>query len=163
MPSDTLLLPLVGGGGPAATQAPDPVVEAISLYGLIKNDDRQERARLEWHSDIARVAEDKLHDMQRRHYYNHLDPDGHGPNWWLKRAGLLPSGYPQGDGDNSLESLTNNVDHAVHAFTSLRDSPLHRDHIFGRGWFGGQDKIGIACGPGFAPNCWWLWVILITH
>jgi uncharacterized protein YkwD len=152
----------VGGGGAEALTV-DPMVEAISLYGRLKNDDRQERARLEWHSGVARVAEDKLHDMQARHYYDHLDPDGHGPNWWLKRAGLLPNGYPQGDGDNNVESLQNNADHASDSWADLLGSPMHADHLLGRGWFGGQDKIGVACGPGFAPDCWWLWVILITH
>jgi len=157
-------LPQVHGGAQGAPQEPAQVARlllAVELYRLIKTNPEQQRVRFVWDSALADGAERRLNDMQARRYYSHVDPDGRGPNWHLRD--LVPAWYDSRGMANSIESLNNNTDLPDDCLASLLNSPPHVDHILGRGWFGGQERIGIVCGPGYADNCWWIWVVLICH
>jgi uncharacterized protein YkwD len=161
VPAHVLRLPVVYGAGPVAAATDDTLLMAVELYGLIRADPEQRRALLAWDQRLANVAAARVADMQLRHWYGHIDPDGHGPNWWLLEAGIkLPADYERKATANNCESLTNNSDHAADAWAALRSSPPHRAHLLGEGWFGGQHRMGVACGKGYDHDNWYLWVVL---
>ena len=87
-------------------------------------------------SQLALAAEDRIHDLFNRHYFNHVSPDGMQPFVWAQRRGYdysiigenLATGYP---------TATRVVDGWMH-------SPGHRANILGRDF----DEVGVAVAGG---------------
>lgn len=125
----------------------DPSLLESELYRLIRSHPQQQRERLEWDVDLQTIARRRCENMRRDQYVGHVDPDGHGPNWWVHHYGELPDWYEH-DGDvNWIESIRLGPGDAADALAALLFSPRHRDHVLGEGWFGGQWRMGIGCGP----------------
>jgi len=87
-------------------------------------------------SQLALAAEDRIHDLFAKHYFNHVSPDGMQPFVWAQRRGYdysiigenLATGYP---------TATRVVDGWMH-------SPGHRANILGRDF----DEVGVAVAGG---------------
>ena len=85
---------------------------------------------------LALAAEDRIHDLFARHYFNHVSPDGMQPFVWAQRRGYdysvigenLATGYP---------TASSVVDGWMH-------SPAHRANILGRDF----DEVGVAVADG---------------
>ena len=43
--------------------------------------------KLVWSNELAQAAEKKALDMATRDYFDHVDPDGYGMNYWIVKAG----------------------------------------------------------------------------
>ena len=158
-----LRLPAIHGDAVAPAQL-DPFLLESELYRLIRSHPEQRRDRLEWDSDLQRVARLRLADMVERQYYRHTDPDGHGPNWWLRYNGVtLPNWYDHADDANNVESINNNVDIAADCLASFIGSPHHRDHLLGGSdFYRGQSRIGVGFAWGSAA-VQRVWSILTLH
>ncbi|MDD1719143.1 MAG: CAP domain-containing protein [Methanoregulaceae archaeon] len=87
----TLDVALVPEDTPQAEPVPDNggltrVDAAIAKYTNIERTARG-LAALAWDSDLARVAVANSRDMRDRHYFSHVNPDGHDVFWRLGNAG----------------------------------------------------------------------------
>src|SRR5687767_12039102 len=55
---------------------------------------------------LPRVARARAIDLARRNYFDHVNPDGHGPNYLVRQAGYsLPATYDQSARGNKIESI----------------------------------------------------------
>ena len=159
-----LHLPVIHGAAEPA-QA-DPFLLESELYRLIRSHPEQQRDRLEWDSDLQRVARLRVADMRDRQYIAHTNPDGDGPNMVLLANGVaIPAWYDHARDANNVESLRLGPDDAADALAAFVASPHHRAHILGENDFWqGQKRIGIGCGPDWnTPTQQWIFVIISLH
>jgi len=109
--------------GSSATTEADPDPEVLVLVDLV--DGRRSDigcASLTWHDGIARVATAHSLDMQRRDFYDHVNPDAESLLHRLTRAGIAFNGVA---GENLVIGT---VDGTI-AYTLWIDSPEHRANI----------------------------------
>ena len=157
-------LPQVHGDAPAPA---DPLLLAVELYRLIKTDPQQQRDRLIWDADLGRCALLRVVQIRDRGAWagGHTDANGRGPNYWLRVWGIqLPDWYDSADDANNVESLRLGPPDPADVRQAFWDSPHHREHVFGYGFFGGQTRIGIGCCEDWGnPPQQWIWSVLICH
>ncbi len=132
------------------------------IYNLMRQDPNQQRAALNCNPKLIQVARSRAQDMGVRHYFSHVNPDGFGPNYLVRKTGyLLPSNYDQSNTGNNIESIVAGCDTAMCAWTLWMNSTPHRTHILGLDPFFAQQT---QCGIGYAyvPNSpyGYYWVIL---
>ena len=109
------------------------------------------RTRLVWNDRLAKVAEARAYDMAKRNYFDHVDPDGYGPNYHIHQGGYnLNPDWLKKRRDNSFESIGANHETAVDVIKSFiigKGSPgfMHRKHVLGMtDWYGSLKDIGIG-------------------
>jgi uncharacterized protein YkwD len=112
----------------ATSPAKPPTSEDPQIRELVRlvNAERQRRGipTLEWNATLARVAERHSEDMVRRHYFSHVDPDGHDPFDRMRAAGL--------DYQAAAENIAAGQTSAAAVFESWMDSPPHRENLLSR-------------------------------
>lgn len=107
--------------------------------------------QLNWNDKLAKAAEFRAKDMANRDYFEHITPEGIGPNYYISKAGYyLNDDWLKDIKANNFESIAANhataVD-AIKAFIIGKDSPgfMHRKHILGMdNWYGSLYDIGIG-------------------
>lgn len=107
--------------------------------------------QLKWNDNLAKVAEFRAKDMANRDYFEHITPEGIGPNYYINKAGYsLNVDWLKDIKANNFESIAANhataVD-AIKAFIIGNNSPgfMHRKHILGMdSWYGSLYDIGIG-------------------
>lgn len=137
------LLPFVGKG------PTEPLVLDMEheIFAWLKGHKDQQRPFLRWNQKLAAVARYRCEDLMARGYNAHIDPEGRGPNWWVRQYGYkLPSYYHDRDEANYVESLNmggRGVLAEVQA--SWMKSDGHRRHLLGYGgtWMT-QTEIGVG-------------------
>ncbi|MFD1769291.1 CAP domain-containing protein [Sphingobacterium suaedae] len=109
------------------------------------------KIRLRWNNQLARVAEYRARDMAERNYFDHTNPEGIGPNYYIVKAGYtLNKDWTKKRSANNFESIAANHASAVDgikAFIIGRGSPgfMHRKHVLGMdAWNGSLYDIGIG-------------------
>ena len=109
------------------------------------------QTKLVWNDDLAKAAEKRAYDMARRNYFDHVDPDGYGPNYYIQESGYsLNSDWLKKRQANNFESIAANHETAIDgikAFIIGKGSPgfMHRKHVLGLdSWNGSLQDIGIA-------------------
>lgn len=128
---------------------------------LLSSADWQERDVLVCDYRLVYAAQSKAEAMAGGNWFAHDNPDnGETPNELIQRFGCK-HGY--GDG-NSVESIVAGSPDPTLSLNWLLASPLHRRHLAGDGWFGGQDRYGV----GFAQTAngasyyQFYWVLLFS-
>jgi uncharacterized protein YkwD len=125
----------------------------------------QRRPRLTWNPILAKVARERAWDMATRGYFNHVNPDGVGPNTLVERAGYrLPPEYDHRLAGNNIESAAEGYASAAAAWRHWMSSGEHRAHLLGTGVnFDRQMEFGIgyAMRPGSRSGSYW--VVLIAQ
>ncbi len=109
------------------------------------------RKPLVWNNKLAKVALDRVKDMAKRNYFDHINPNGIGPNFYINREGysLNPAWLTKKEANN-FESIAANWPSAIEAIQGLiigKNSPgfMHRKHLLGMDeWNGSLQDIGIA-------------------
>jgi uncharacterized protein YkwD len=97
----------------------------------------QPRNALIWIDVVAVVAQAKAEDMARRHYFDHIDPDGNGINIKLYEAGyIMPTAWVNDPKSNYFESLGcgySNVRELINGLIIDKNTPSlgHRKHLLG--------------------------------
>ncbi|THU35900.1 CAP domain-containing protein [Niastella caeni] len=106
---------------------------------------------LRWNDTLAKVAEAKALDMAKRNYFNHVNPDGYGINYFIQQSGYkLNADWLKDKKENFFESLATGHDSGTEAIKSLiidagDASKGHRDHLLGIGdWDASLYDIGIG-------------------
>lgn len=122
-----------GGGGPQRSTSAltaDALVAAMNrqrdAYGL---------APLRLNSRLSLAAGDRVDDMLRKRYFDHVSPDGVNPFTWVARRGYTYSMIG--------ENLAVGYASAERVVDGWMSSPGHRANILQRGF----DEIGIAFDP----------------
>lgn len=107
--------------------------------------------KLTWNADLANVAEAKAYDMAKRNYFNHVDPNGCGINYYISKSGYeLDPAWTRNKRNNFFESIVAGVDDGEEAIRYLIiDKGLpsldHRKHLLGIGSFNASlTDIGIG-------------------
>lgn len=106
---------------------------------------------LRWNDTLARVAEAKALDMAKRNYFNHVNPDGYGINFFINQSGYtLNSDWLKDKKENFFESIASGHDSGIAAIKSLiidegDDTKGHRNHLLGvTDWDASLYDIGIG-------------------
>ncbi len=106
---------------------------------------------LVWNERLAKAAEEKALDMAKRNYFDHVDPKGFGPNYYIHQAGYsLNKDWLKHKSTNNFESIAANHETAIagiQAFIIGKGSPglMHRKHVLGLDeWNGSLKDIGIG-------------------
>jgi len=92
---------------------------------------------LQWNEELARAAERKAMDMAARDYFDHVDPEGYGMNYWIVKTGYtLPDEWIKRKSFNNFESLQAGLSSGVEVIKSLildegTNPPGHRNHLLG--------------------------------
>ncbi len=122
--------------------------QAARLLELLKRDPEQRRTGVYCDRTLVQVAQHRAQDMQIRRYFNHMDPDGHWPNFWALQFGCkLPDYYPANG--NSIESIALNYPTVEATWQALKLSRGHRMHVLGEHEFYSEQKAaGIAVSNG---------------
>lgn len=109
------------------------------------------RVKLVWNKDLAKAAEFRAYDMAKRNYFEHVSPEGLGPNYYIVKAGysLNPDWIKQKTANN-FESIAANhatAEEGIRAFIIGKGSPgfMHRKHVLGMDdWNSSLVDIGIG-------------------
>jgi len=106
---------------------------------------------LRWNDTLAKVAETRALDMARRNYFDHVDPDGYGINYYIQKSGYkLDPAWTKNKADNFFESLSAGEANGTEAINNLiidEDDPSfgHRNHLLGiEAWDASLTDIGIG-------------------
>jgi len=116
----------------------------------LKGDPHQRRPQLIRDETLTRVAMERAQDMARRGYFNHVNPDGIGPNYLLKQAGYpLPEWWSSSRSLNTVESICAGYPTPELAWQSWMHSSPHRTHLLGlHSFYAAETRYGV----GFAYN-----------
>ncbi|MBK8086816.1 MAG: CAP domain-containing protein [Chitinophagaceae bacterium] len=107
--------------------------------------------KLVWNKDLAKAAEAKAYDMASRNYFNHIDPNGYGMNYYIQKNGYsLEPAWTNSKRNNFFESIAAGVNSGEEAIRLLiidKGVPSlgHRKHLLGIGSFNASlTDIGIG-------------------
>lgn len=117
----------------------------------ITNLEKVTRIKLVWNDKLAKVAEFRAADMAKRKYFDHVSPDGLGPNYYIVKAGYnLNQDWTKKRSANNFESIAANHFSAIEAIQALiigKGSPgfMHRKHLLGMdAWNSSLVDVGIG-------------------
>jgi uncharacterized protein YkwD len=106
---------------------------------------------LRWNDTLAKVAEARALDMAKRNYFNHVNPEGYGINFFINQSGYkLNADWLKDKKENFFESVGSGHDSGTEAIKSLiidADDATkgHRDHLLGIGeWDSTLVDVGIG-------------------
>jgi len=103
---------------------------------LIRGHQSQKRREFIYDRRLASAARQRAKDMAKRDYFNHVDPDGNGPNYYVTRAGYrLPVSWTAFAKSNNVESILSGPSTAKTATAAFLNSKAHRPHILGGSYF----------------------------
>jgi uncharacterized protein YkwD len=156
-----VLLGLLGREQFAAKYAPNAQEERVAQ--LLRAASGQRRASLTPNPVLARVARERAGDMAGRRYFDHVTPDGLGPNAIVRAAGYpLPAFYGQDPTSNNIESIGAGYRTPEAVVEGWLASESHRAHVLGLDpLFAEQIEYGIGyvADPTTAYGHYW---VLIT-
>ena len=160
--SNQLFLPQISSNTDIATASCNATAEEAAIADLFLNDARQGRADVVCNPLLNEVARQRATDMAERGYFDHINPDGTGPNSLIRSAGYhLPAYYDQTASGNNVESIAAGFVTAEAAWTGWVNSPHHRSHVLAEEpFFADQTEYGI--GYYYDPDSYYryYWVLL---
>lgn len=117
----------------------------------LSNTKQVKNTRLVWNEQLAKAAEFRAYDMANRNYFDHVTPEGIGPNYYIQKAGYyLNPDWLKKLSANNFESIAANhptAEAGIKAFIIGKNSPglRHRTHVLGMDeWNGSLTDIGIG-------------------
>ncbi|MCP5094109.1 MAG: hypothetical protein GY943_01005 [Chloroflexi bacterium] len=143
MDEHMIFLPLIVSSAPNICGMSD---NEMAIFEFAQTHSNQGRASMNCDPILTQVARAKAQDMAERSYFNHVDPDGFGPNYHARTAGyLLPTWYGMAPDSNNIESLAAGFGSAESAWTGWLNSSGHRVHVLaGSSFWQSQTNIGIG-------------------
>lgn len=162
-----MYVPPAGDLTPAQRRWSDSVsaLKEADLARILTSDRGQLRARLTRNAVLDSVARRRAWDMALRNYFDHVSPDGLGPNTLVEAAGYrLPPEYDHRPSGNDIEAAAAGYGAARQAWGWFMRSPRHRTHLLGldaRGLAQTEFGIGYAWRPQSRYGHYW--VVLIAR
>jgi uncharacterized protein YkwD len=136
--------------------------EETAVAELAINDPNQQRTEMNCNPILAQVARAKAMDLATRNYFDHTDPDGFGPNYYVRQAGYqLPGFYGSANDSNNIESIGAGYTTAESAWNGWLTSSGHRMHVLGEAAFW-REQTNYGIGHYYDPNSGYghYWVFL---
>ncbi|MBL8046082.1 MAG: hypothetical protein JNL09_06050 [Anaerolineales bacterium] len=150
----TIYLPLITRTGCA------PNAQETDIANRMKTHPQQQRPTLNCDHILEKVARERAQDMGVRAYFNHVNPDGLGPNYLVEQAGyILPNWYSQALNANNIESIAAGYGTAETAWTGWMNSSGHATHLLGLNSFWAEQidyGIGYVYVPGSPYGHYWV-------
>lgn len=158
--SPIAFIPLAAKNSPPPSCSLNPEEEQIAQY-MIEHPDQQ-RPSLTCHPILARVARERAEDMAMRHYFDHTNPDGYGPNYLVRQAGyVLPSYYGTEPDANNIESIAGGYSTPGAAWQAWMNSSGHRSHLLGlHPFYAEQIEYGIGYVYDPSSDYRYYWVVI---
>ena len=129
---------------------------------LLLGHGEQQRPTLVCNPILASVARARAEDMGRRAYFDHVNPEGQGPNYLVRQAGyVLPDGYSQDLKANNIESIGAGPADADTIWNSWMGSEKHNTHLLGKTSFFAEQVqygIGFVQVPGSPYQHYWVFI-----
>jgi hypothetical protein len=146
----------------ALTARAEVNAEEQEIFNLLKNDPGQGRPFVTLDPILCQVARARAADMGDRGYYDHTDPDGHGPNWWVYQAGYqLPANYDHSGDANNIESASVGRSSAGDTWDSWMGSPPHKAHLLAENsFYASQTSVGVGFVRRRGSDYTYYWVVL---
>ena len=116
------------------------------LAQLLAEHHAQQRATFICNSLLVHVAREKAKDMATRDNFDHVTPDGLGPNYLARQGGVrLPDFYSTDITSNNIESIAAGYKSADSVWKGLLNSAGHRAHLLAEeGFYAEQTEYGIG-------------------
>jgi uncharacterized protein YkwD len=113
---------------------------------------------------LTTLARERAQDMAKRRYFRHDNPEGVGPNDFLRRRGFpLPGSYPNGRA-NTVEAIVGGYSDPREVWEELLGSAVHRPQVRGEeATFLEQDLFGIGYFKDWDTPQVDFWVVLIAR
>ena len=157
-----VFLPVVAGKASAPTPACALNEQEQKLEALFLGHPNQGRTQFVCDPVLSAVARARAEDMGRRGYFNHVNPDGQGPNYLVRQAGYaLPSEYSTAVTGNNIESIGAGPATADGMWNGWMQSSKHVAHVLGtEDFFAAQIDygIGFARVPGSPYQYYWVFI-----
>lgn len=120
--------------------------EESAILQMMQEHPDQGRAQVNCNPILAEVARARAEDMAKRRYFDHVDPDGCGPNQLVTEAGFkLPDYYPDSGTANNLESIGAGFNTPASVWEAWMNSHYHRIHVLGTdAFYAGQEEVGVG-------------------
>ncbi len=139
-----------------------PSAQEQALASIITASSDQKREFMARSDALCRVARARAQDMANRRYFDHVNPDGKGPNYLVRQAGYpLPAWWGFGTRDNYIESISAGRASASDTFGGWLASPPHKEHVLGRSDFYKEQVVfgvGHARVPGSPYTDYWVFL-----
>lgn len=106
--------------------------EEQKIANYLVNASGQHRDRSQMHPDdrLIQVARARAMDMAKRNYFDHVNPDGYGPNYLVRQTGYqLPSFWSTSKSANNIESIEAGYMTAEDAWSGWMASSPHKTHL----------------------------------
>lgn len=132
---------------------------ADEMARLLASAEWQERSTLACDYRLTFAAQWRAEDMAKHDYFGHDSSTGESANTVVKRFGCN-TGYGNG---NSVESIVAGSPDPKLSLAWLVQSPAHRRHIAGEGWFERQDRYGVGYAENPQVGFAHYWVILTAE
>ena len=163
--ANTVFLPMISRA--EEVQASEPTCQLNEqeqrIATLMLSHPEQQHPALDCNPILAAVARARAEDMGRRAYFNHVNPDGQGPNYLARQAGYpIPAEYNQEVNGNNIESIGAGPNNADGMWNGWMVSEKHLTHILGANEFFAQQSeygIGFAQVPGSPYQYYWVVII----
>jgi uncharacterized repeat protein (TIGR02543 family) len=147
-----LLLALLALIGPAAFAVPlntagVPVSsQELQIASFMASSSGQHRPFLKLDPTLCAVAEARAKDMAARHYFGHVNPDGHGPNYLVRAAGYpLPDWWGTDPQANYIESIAAGYSNPSDTWNAWMNSTPHRTHLLAEdSFYADQTSVGVG-------------------
>jgi uncharacterized protein YkwD len=120
--------------------------QETAVLNLMQEHPEQGRNQIHCNSTLSQVARARAEDMAKRGYFDHVNPDGHGPNYLVTQAGFrLPDWYSDSNTANNIESIGAGFRSPLEIWQAWLDSKYHRIHVLGTDkFYAGQEQVGIG-------------------
>ncbi len=117
-----------------------------AIADLMAGASGQRRAFLKVDPVLSQVARARATDMARRDYFGHVNPDGYGPNYLVRKAGYqLPPLYSTSADANNVESIAAGRDSASATWSDWMGSSGHKRHLLGESsFYAEQTSVGVG-------------------
>ncbi len=111
---------------------------------------------------LTKVARERAADLARRGYFSHTNPDGHGPNYLVEKAGYkLPEHYDHSASGNNIESIAAGHSSASSTWSDWMGSSGHRRHLMAESdFYAQQTSIGVGYYADANSEYGYYWVVL---
>jgi uncharacterized protein YkwD len=126
--------------------------EAVSTAAGLPPETFLPQPPLAVNASLAASAQARSNEMAAHNYFAHQSPvTGQWPNAVARAHGYeLPGWWP--DAANNIESLHKGSPDPARVLQSFIESPNHRNHVMGQGWFETHREIGVGLAP--AARVW---------
>ena len=111
---------------------------------------------------LTSVARARAKDLAQRHYFDHVNPDGEGPNYLVQKAGYkLPEYWGTSKSANYIESIAAGQSTASATWSDWMGSAPHKKHLMAEDdFYAKETSVGVGYYADPNSDYVYYWVVL---